>query len=253
MQAEFRQLEEIVKARCQRGPVYFLADIGNWGDALIRMGTLRFLAGIGIEYQEISQASRRRRWLPWRRKGTLLFGGSGAWCRLWSHGHRAVKKVHNYFEHVVVLPSTFEFKVRFRKVDLFARDRFESLANAPAARFCHDMAFCVRPQATASGSGTGWFLRTDGESAHRIAIPAGNYDISLDGNHLSEAGPFFDAVAKYAVIHTDRLHVAIAACLLGRELHLYPGSYFKNRAVFRSSIEGRFPNAHFHEESHLPA
>jgi hypothetical protein len=43
--------------------------------------------------------------------------------------------------------------------------------------------------------------------------------------------------------------VAIAACLLGRELHLHPGGYFKNRAVFRSSIEGRFPNAHFHEDA----
>jgi exopolysaccharide biosynthesis predicted pyruvyltransferase EpsI len=253
MQAEFRQLEEIIKARCRRGPVYYLADVGNWGDALIRMGTIKFLADIGIEYQEITQASRRGRWLPWRRKGTFLLGGSGAWCSFWSHGLHAVKKVRHYFEHVVVLPSTFELKIAFRKVDLFARDRFESLVNAPAARFCHDMAFCLRPQASASGTGTGWFLRTDKERTGALPFPPENLDLSALGHHLTPVEPFFEAIARYAVVHTDRLHVAIATCLLGRELHLYPGAYFKNRALFRSSIEGQFPNTHFHEDSRPPA
>jgi exopolysaccharide biosynthesis predicted pyruvyltransferase EpsI len=249
VEAEFLQLEQTLKAVCQDGPVYYLPNYGNWGDGLIRAGTLRFLTDTGIPFQEVDHVSRRGRWLPWRQKGTLIYGGGGAWCNLWSHSLQTIRRVGWVFQQVVVLPSTFELNVRFRRHLLYSRDRFESQVHAPAARFCHDMAFCVRPQATASGSGTGWFLRTDGESAHRIAIPAGNYDISLDGNHLSEAGPFFDAVAKYAVIHTDRLHVAIAACLLGRELHLHPGGYFKNRAVFRSSIEGRFPNAHFHEDA----
>jgi exopolysaccharide biosynthesis predicted pyruvyltransferase EpsI len=247
MQAEFRQLEATLKDRCQRGPVYFLADIGNWGDSLIRSGTHRFLAEIGIEYQETAHVSRGGRWLPWRRKGTLLFGGSGAWCNFWSHGLQTMKRVGHLFEHVVVLPSTFELKVDFPKVDLFARDRFESMVNAPAARFCHDMAFCLRPQASASGSGTGWFLRTDKESARARPLPPDNLDLSAQGDHQTPVEPFFEAIARYAVIHTDRLHVAIATCLLGRELHLYPGGYFKNRALFRSSIEGRFPNTHFHE------
>jgi len=56
---------------------------------------------------------------------------------------------------------------------------------------------------------------------------------------------FFDALAPYDSIHTDRLHVAIASCLLGKKLTVYPGSYFKNEAVFRSSMDGLFPLATF--------
>ncbi|MEO8031199.1 MAG: hypothetical protein ABJC74_14015 [Gemmatimonadota bacterium] len=247
MKAEFAHLEATLKAVGQRGPVLYLADYGNWGDGLIRAGTRRFLADIGIEYTETQHVSRGERWLPWRRKGTLLYGGSGAWCNFWSHGQQTIQKVGHLFEHVVVLPSTFEMKLDLPKIDLFCRDRFESQANAPAAVFCHDMAFCLGPQDYPAGTGTGWFLRTDKESANRLPIPASNVDLSLLGDHLSPAGPFFEAIAKYDVIHTDRLHVAIGACLVGRELHLYPGGYFKNRALFRSSMEGHFPNVHFHE------
>lgn len=250
MNDEFRELGQTLQAVCRDGPVYYLPNLGNWGDGLIRAGTLRFLSQTGIPYQEIEHVSRGKRWLPWRRRGTLIYGGGGAWCNLWSHSLQTIQRVGGLFQQVVVLPSTFELKVDLPKATLFCRDRFESQANAPAARFCHDMAFFLGPQQAPPGSGTGWFLRTDQESAHGLPIPSDNIDLSLRGDHRSEAGPFFEAIARFAVVHTDRLHVAIATCLLGRELHLYPGGYFKNRAVFRSSIEGRFPSTHFHE---LPA
>jgi len=246
---EFDQLRQTLQAACRDGPVCYLPNLGNWGDGLIRAGTLRFLEQSGIPFQEVEHVSRGQRWLPWRRRGTLIYGGGGAWSNLWSHSMRTLKRVGHLFQHAVVLPSSFELRVDFPKVNLFCRDRFESQINAPAALFCHDMAFCLGPQSAPAGSGTGWFLRIDAESAHGLPIPPGNVDLSQLGNHLSPPGPFFDAIAKYAVVHTDRLHVAIATCLLGRELHLYPGAYFKNRAVFQSSIEGRFPNVYFHPSS----
>jgi hypothetical protein len=85
------------------------------------------------------------------------------------------------------------------------------------------------------------------KSSRKNAIPAGNSDPSGAGRQTSDIFPFIREVGRYAVVHTDRLHVAIAACLLGREVHLYPGSYFKNRAVFLSSIRGYYADAHFHE------
>ena len=42
------------------------------------------------------------------------------------------------------------------------------------------------------------------------------------------------------IIHTDRLHVAILACLLHKRVHFYKGGYFKNEAVFRSSMRDYF-------------
>ena len=38
----------------------------------------------------------------------------------------------------------------------------------------------------------------------------------------------------------DRLHVAILACLLHKRVHFYNGGYFKNEAVFRSSMRDYF-------------
>jgi exopolysaccharide biosynthesis predicted pyruvyltransferase EpsI len=46
---------------------------------------------------------------------------------------------------------------------------------------------------------------------------------------------------------TDRLHVAIASSLMGKEVHLYAGSYFKNKEVFLSTLKEYFPNVLFHD------
>ena len=116
----------------------------------------------------------------------------------------------------------------------------------PEASFCHDMAFYLSPTTHPDGHGVGSFFRMDNERSGNFPIPPENRDISHEGNERCEVAPFFSAIARYEVIHTDRLHVAIAACLLGRELHFYSGLYFKNEATYLSSMKGRYPDAHFH-------
>lgn len=49
-------------------------------------------------------------------------------------------------------------------------------------------------------------------------------------------------VARYEAVTTDRLHVAIAGALLGRDVALAANRYFKNRAVYEHSLRDRFPN-----------
>lgn len=49
-------------------------------------------------------------------------------------------------------------------------------------------------------------------------------------------------INHYGIISTNRLHAAIPAALLNKRVELYPNSYFKNEAVYRHSIENRFPN-----------
>ena len=98
------------------------------------------------------------------------------------------------------------------------------------------------------GRGIGYFFRTDIESSNKYKIPSTNYDISADGNEWSLPEPFFDEINKYSVIHTDRLHIAISACLFGKELHLYDGAYFKNLSLYLTSVLDNFDNVYFHEE-----
>lgn len=92
-------------------------------------------------------------------------------------------------------------------------------------------------------------FRLDGERTD-IALPPGNIDLSAV--FALGAGP--EAVANYAAarllsilnqfdeIRTNRLHIAISSAILGKTVKFYPNNYYKCRAVYEYSIQGRFPN-----------
>jgi exopolysaccharide biosynthesis predicted pyruvyltransferase EpsI len=252
MQTEFSQLAKVIRDTCLRRPVYYIGNKGNWGDALIRQGTLRFFRDIGLKYYELLLRKGRvfrliDRYLPLALKGTLIYGGGGSWCHVYDNSLRLLNSIASSYRQVIVLPSTFEERVDFPNLTFFSRDRFESLQVVPEATFCHDMAFYIQRQTGGKGTGEGYFFRTDQESLGKIPIPSENVDISLQGNYLTPIAPFFSAIDRYRTIYTDRLHVAIAACLMKKDLHLYPGTYFKNKAVYRSSMLGIYDNVQFHD------
>ncbi len=58
-------------------------------------------------------------------------------------------------------------------------------------------------------------------------------------------------VARYESVTTDRLHVAIAGALLGRNVTLAANRYFKNRAVYEHSLRERFPHLRWAAEEGL--
>lgn len=244
LDVEFAALAEYLKGLCGDQTVYYMANPGNWGDALIRQGTLLFFQQIGLHVSEIKDQEDLNRMSP--TVGTLVYGGGGAWCKLWNHGEMWATQFKQRYR-VVVLPSTFEMAYAIPNTTLFCRDRYESQTNVPVARFCHDMAFYLHHavEPVPAGSGTGWFMRTDAESGHSRPIPPQNDDVSLRGTHLSDVKPLLAAVAPFETIHTDRLHVAITGCLLGKKVHLYPNSYFKNRAVYLSSMRDYFDKVEF--------
>jgi len=252
MQIEYSQLAQVIRDKCRRRPVYYISNRGNWGDALIRQGTLKFFHDIGLRYYELLLRKGRAfrlvdRYLPLVLRGTLIYGGGGSWCNLWDKSIRLLNNITSSYQQVIVLPSTFEKRVIFPNTTYFSRDRFESRQCVPEANFCHDMAFYIERQTAGEGSGEGYLFRVDKEGSGKISIPPENMDISLQGTFLTPTDPFFDAIDRYRVINTDRLHVAIAACLLKKELHFYPGAYFKNKAVYRSSMLGIYDKIHFHD------
>lgn len=250
MRSEYLLLEETIKEKCKRGPVYYLHNIGNLGDSVIRYGAFKFFNDIGLKYFELKNFNLLRPWW-WRvllyPKGTLIFAGGGAWCNLYDR-EKELRKVSKYFKNIIVLPSSYERNFTVSNTIFFRRDEFESKINMPEALFCHDMAFYINSIETKQGEGIGYFFRTDPESLNQIKVPVNNNDISAKGNNFSPIYMFVDQIAKYEKIYTDRLHVSITASLMGKEVHLFPGSYFKNKAIYFSSMAGIFTNTYFHEK-----
>lgn len=246
MQEDFARLADLIRDICGRKVAYYIANPGNWGDALIRHGTLRFFQEHRIRVNELRNKKAQFIW-PAVVGGIVIYGGGGGWCSHYDHSFSIVNKLRRRFR-VIVLPSTYEKRYVLPNTFFCRRDIYESEKNMPDSFFCHDMAFAIGSIKKEAGRGVGYFFRTDKESAGRIKIPETNCDLSMKGTQYSGADAFFSEVARYEVIYTDRLHIGIAACLLGRELHLFPGSYFKNRAIFDSSIRGRFSNAFYHDD-----
>ncbi|MER2491831.1 polysaccharide pyruvyl transferase family protein [Catenovulum sediminis] len=95
-------------------------------------------------------------------------------------------------------------------------------------------------------------FRLDEEKTN-IEIPAVNYDISalfqLDVNHPLIASCathlMASSIARFDNVRTNRLHVAIVAALLGKNVEFYDNSYFKCRAVYEHSIKGKYPKVKF--------
>ena len=245
MQEQFELLKETILSKSDRKVVYYFPNKGNWGDALIRQGTLKFLSDAEIDFVEIKKIDAKT-YDNLDKHRLALFGGGGAWCKLWTHPLEIVEKLSRK-QNVVIMPSTFEIRPEFENTTYFSRDLYESMQNRPGSYFCHDMAFYLGEDyhPAKQGKGEGHFFRTDHESAGKIQIPKTNLDISTKGKHLSGIRRFFRIVNRFETVFTDRLHVSIAACLLGKKVSIYPGSYFKNLAVYKSSMEGKYEAASF--------
>jgi exopolysaccharide biosynthesis predicted pyruvyltransferase EpsI len=91
-------------------------------------------------------------------------------------------------------------------------------------------------------------LRTDAERTTN-SLPSSNIDVS----QIFKYGTSPQSVAEKATaamlsffgaydrVITNRLHGCILASLVGSRVDFYANNYFKNREVYRYSIEGRFP------------
>ncbi|WP_323813281.1 polysaccharide pyruvyl transferase family protein [Cellvibrio sp. NN19] len=103
---------------------------------------------------------------------------------------------------------------------------------------------------------SGNFFRTDVERASNF-IPEDNADLS----HIYEYGTrnrdlcFYSAarlmkhIDLFEEINTDRLHICIAAALLGKRVNFFPNSYFKCRAVYEKSLKDKYINVIWNSKS----
>lgn len=96
-----------------------------------------------------------------------------------------------------------------------------------------------------------YFLRGDCEKL------ASSLDSDMDVSHVfmgelasresadQSVWCFLSAIARCSALVTDRLHVAIAASLLGIPCKLFDNNYGKNSDVYNFSLQGRFPGTVF--------
>jgi len=82
------------------------------------------------------------------------------------------------------------------------------------------------------------------------SVPKNNVDISSvlelgacqkDLAYLS-AYNFLTEINAFEEIHTNRLHIAIGAALLGKQVKLYANNYYKIRAIYEYSFKDKFDN-----------
>ena len=168
----------------------------------------------------------------------------------WWNRHEQLRKASDGFHRTIVLPSSVGMPLILKSkfTDVWLRETDVSPQFIPDYRFCHDMAFFLNPIKREVTKEVGYFFRTDAEAVIE-GLPIGNNDISAKGLHNSDPSEFLNEIGKHQVVYTNRLHVAIAGALLGRETHIFASRGDKTRAVFNASIKHNYPNVSFHQES----
>ncbi|MEP9385692.1 polysaccharide pyruvyl transferase family protein [Mesorhizobium sp. KR9-304] len=242
--------------------VDFFPNPGNAGDGVIAYATYEMFRRYNISVT------------PHRQEETVgadlvLAGGGGNLVEGRYNQMADIIRRHSHVERVVLLPHTI---VGFADVlaqthtnlTVFCREPVSydlALANGASKErtfLSQDMALFLSDDHFSEffqpGSGTLRALRKDGESAKTIPVGPDNIDLSLSWNgDLWGSGRFSMYVtkslaaylARYALVQTDRMHLAILGALLQKQVHLLPNAYFKSEAVFRHSLQERFPQLRF--------
>lgn len=251
---QYECLKDTVEGLANARKTFLIPSPGNWGDALINVGTYQFLESIEVQYEVL----RRQDLLhllsqSGDESGTfdalIIVGGGGGWCETWSSTRAFVAEIAPRVSHVIVLPTTYELPPveNAENITYFARDFQMSKEVVPDAIFCHDMAFfldiSMEPESVKLPRLVA--LRVDKEKSPEAVPFQFSIDVSLLGDAFSSVLPFFQIVNRFDRVVSDRLHVAIAGCLLGKDVTLLPSLYPKSRSVYLSSMHGSYPDCRF--------
>lgn len=251
---QFAKLAEVIHSQSDMETVDFCPSPGNWGDALISLGTRQFLDAHHIPYRQVLRQVVLEE-NPAIKNRVLLVGGGGGWCSVWSSTAPFVAEASELYDHVIVLPSTFEPDHVARvsdchNVTLVSRDSTVPVGSGENFS-CHDMAFFIdqdeafnplidNPRFSRINA-----FRHDKESGlHEYQRPNNNYDLSLLGNSFDRPHEMFVLLSRFANVSTDRLHIAIAACLMGINVKLYPSKLNKIPSVHLHSMRSVYPHCH---------
>lgn len=248
-----------------RYKLVYKANPGNAGDGVIASATYDF-----FERNELSYSQYRKDNKYSSHEHLLVFGGGGNLIEgLYSEGKEFIENNVNKFHRVIIMPSTIKgyedfFRNNIDKLIILCREviSFEYIQSLGYKKgknvlLTDDMAFYLNLNSYMSFvepiKNIASCFRTDSESLTG-EWRENNHDISLTWN-----GDYWDNVylarnstrcminflEEYNIVNTDRLHVAILASLLGKEVNFHPNSYYKNEAVYNYSLLDHYPKSVF--------
>lgn len=248
----------------------YIPNPGNAGDSLIALGAMTIFKKYNMPYY-IGHHQKEYY------NKTLLYAGGGNLVGIYKECEEfLLKNAKN--NHVIILPHTIkdidyllqqpEIK---NNVTFFCREpiSYNYLKNFTHNIYIdHDLAFSISSNFLSKFKtkepmhDIAYCFRIDKEKTN-IAIPNNNKDISNIFTKINDhyykitsdigiislvCNNIFEYISNYQEIHTNRLHVSIAASLLEKKCYLYPNSYYKNKAIYDFSIKNKFLNTSFIEQ-----
>lgn len=242
----------------------YIANPGNMGDMMIAKATYDFLDDNGFDYEVYEYQSGRT-------LDTVVYGGGGIWVKDLYLNSDEYLEIFKRAKRIVILPSSvFECKrlidVMDKRFTVFAREKqtYDYLvAQNTGAEIIldHDMALRLKETCVMGPLDVHYkrvwnkirhklpkrqryaiFARTDVEKSSKLKS---DLDLSSCTGSLTMTKAEADAGTKlmmasvvgYKKIVTDRLHVGIAAALMGRQLQWHDNSYGKVSAVYENSLQ----------------
>lgn len=201
------------------------------GDQLIEKATQKFFK----DYEFVQTNPEKA--------DVLIFCGGGNLGDFYPAMEKRRRKHLNSGKPVIIFPQSINGKCfnleRYEHIflrDWVSMDLSASYGGNPGSNgnvsFAPDMALYFDKK-ECIGTKTGYFLRKDREARHHI------HPNNIGDPYTLFKGrtDFFDAVAPYKKIVTDRLHFAISSLLNGSETVLLPNSFYKNRAVWQAWLK----------------
>jgi len=256
--------------------IKYVPNPGNAGDSFIGYATLQVFKELNLDYQICKSTDTH--------EGDIIFyGGGGSLIRKYKSCKNFLINNHEK-NNIIVLPNTINecddlLKSFSDNVILFAREDVSfnyiksKMRHTSNALLSRDMSFYIKglnKYKNVSSIGTCNVYRFDDElktKNNHVIVPDDNKDISVDFSrpffmknwyiaddintqvekNLSIATDnMFSYISKFKQINTNRLHVGIAAALLGKTVNLYPGSYFKIEAIYNCCMRNKFNNVTYH-------
>lgn len=230
---------------------------GNIGDHLIWRGTERLLDGLPLKVECISCSEINGEKTKYN-NDTLVIPGNAALTKDFHEWlPQLVLKASNQFRQVVILPSEYdpEIPVVFAALSQpnvfpFARNSYsynqvklisQASLRLDLALYAFDFEAATRETASDNNFGDVLLaLRTDVSSSlihHGLRTAPTNNDVSVTCQDLDQ---FLKSIREVDTVVTDRLHVAVAAVMLGKTVRYVDPSNNKISRYIDFNFRGEF-------------
>ena len=244
--------------------VVYCANTGNAGDAIIAHGTFQLFDKLNIHPEIIRHTDVVNDRIVFYAGGGNLVEGK------YMDAFHFINNNYRQNREIILLPHTVhgydELLLSANNLTIFCREKisYQYLSSIGFSQeklfLAHDMAFLLSQtefqEFLQKGEGIANCFRTDQESTRAFEIPKDNLDISLSWNGELWHRPDFAKnvthnlacyLSTFETVKTDRLHVAILAGILDKNVVLYPNNYYKIKAVFEFSMHKKFKKATFQD------